>query len=69
MPAVSTEKLKDASIPAANLSASVKTVARLDFGTDGIMVADDGAVLITDVAHNGITRVDPATGATRLTVT
>ncbi|WP_233284813.1 helix-turn-helix domain-containing protein [Agrobacterium tumefaciens] len=66
--AVSTEKLKDASIPAANLSASVKTVARLDFGTDGIMVADDSAVLITDVAYNGVTRVTPATGATRLTV-
>ena len=66
--AVSTEKLKDASIAAADLSASVKTIARLDFGTDGIMVTDDGAVLITDVAHNGITRVDPATGATRLTV-
>ncbi len=66
--AVSTEKLKDASVTAADLSASVKTVARLDFGTDGIMVTDDGAVLITDVAHNGITRVDPATGVTRLTV-
>ncbi|MFB4373498.1 helix-turn-helix domain-containing protein [Agrobacterium sp. CR_3] len=66
--AVSTEKLKDASIPAANLSASVKTIARLDFGTDGIMVADDSAVLTTDVAHNGVTRVTPATGATRLAV-
>ena len=64
--AVSTEKLKDVSIAAADLAASVKTIARLDFGTDGIMVADDGAVLITDVAHNGITRVDPETGATRL---
>ncbi|MBG0510839.1 SMP-30/gluconolactonase/LRE family protein [Agrobacterium sp. MOPV5] len=66
--AVSTEKLKDVSVSAADLSASVKTVARLDFGTDGIMVGDDGAVLITDVAHNGITRVDAATGATRLAV-
>ena len=64
--AISTEKLKDASATAADLAASVKTIAHLDFGTDGIMVADDGAVLITDVAHNGITRVDPATGAVRL---
>ncbi|NTJ66580.1 hypothetical protein G6M50_15260 [Agrobacterium rhizogenes] len=36
--AVSTEKLKDVSIAAADLAASVKTIARLDFGTDGIMV-------------------------------
>lgn len=64
--AVSTEKLKDAAVTADDLAASVKTIAHLDFGTDGIMVADDGAVLITDVAHNGITRVDPATGAVRL---
>jgi len=58
----------DTSVTAADLSTSVKTVARLDFGADGIVVADDGEVLITDVAHNGITRVDPATRATRLTL-
>lgn len=64
--AVGTEKLKDTAATADDLAASVKTIARIDFGTDGIMVADDGAVLITNVAGNGITRVDPATGATRL---
>jgi len=65
--AISTVKLNDAAIPAGEVAAAVKTVAGLDFGTDGIMVADDGAVLITDVTHNGITRVDPATGTVLLT--
>ncbi|SDN03295.1 SMP-30/gluconolactonase/LRE family protein [Ensifer sp. YR511] len=63
---ISTEKLNDVAVPANEVVAAVKTVASLDFGTDGIMVADDGAVLITDVAHNGITRVDPATGTVQL---
>ncbi|TPJ78788.1 hypothetical protein FJ434_23505 [Mesorhizobium sp. B2-5-13] len=64
--AISTEKLNDASMAANDVAASVRTIAHLDFGTDGILVADDGAVLITNVAHNGITRVDPATGMIRL---
>jgi sugar lactone lactonase YvrE len=65
--AINTQNLKNPALPVEGVAASVKTVARLDFGTDGIMVADDGSVLITDVANNGIARVDPTTGTVRLT--
>jgi hypothetical protein len=64
--AVSTSKLRDRNLSASGLAAAVKTLAHLDFNTDGMMVADDGTVLITDVTHNGITRVNPRTGMTRL---
>lgn len=55
--------LTDPSLSDAERSAQVTRVARLGFSTDGIAVATDGVVLITDVTGNGIVRVDPATGA------
>lgn len=54
--------LTDPGLSEAKRSAQVVRVARLGFSTDGIMVAPDGTVLITDVTGNGIASVDPATG-------
>ncbi|WP_030130995.1 L-dopachrome tautomerase-related protein [Pseudomonas sp. QTF5] len=64
--AIDTAKLTDPNLPAAELAAAVKTVAHPGISTDGIMVTDDGKVLITDVTHNGIVSVDPATGVAHL---
>lgn len=54
--------LADPALTDAARSAQVARVAKLGFTTDGIMVEASGAVLITNVAGNGIARVDPATG-------
>lgn len=55
--------LTDPALSDAQRSAQVRRVAELGFSTDGILVARDGAVLITNVSNNGIARVDPASGA------
>jgi DNA-binding beta-propeller fold protein YncE len=47
----------DAKISAANLSARVERVGKKPL-SDGIEAAPDGSVLITDVEHGGIARVD-----------
>ncbi len=47
----------DASISAANLSARVERVGKKPL-SDGIEAAPDGSVLVTDVEHGGIARVD-----------
>jgi len=64
--AINTAKLTDPNLPAAELAAAVRTIAHPSVNTDGIMVTDDGKVLITDVTRNGIASVDPATGVTHL---
>lgn len=55
---VPTAKLRDRSLPAAELAKAVEAVGKKPL-SDGIAMAKDGSVLITDVENGGLARLTP----------
>ncbi|MBI3350244.1 MAG: SMP-30/gluconolactonase/LRE family protein [Burkholderiales bacterium] len=60
--AAPTALLRDAKATDARQTAAVRDLGDIGGNTDGLVVAPDGTVYITDVTRNGIARYDPRSG-------
>ncbi|MCC2954456.1 major royal jelly family protein [Massilia sp. IC2-477] len=60
--AMPTGLLRDARVDEQGLGAALRDLGEVGGNTDGIVVAGDGKLYLTDVTRNGIVQFDPGTG-------
>jgi hypothetical protein len=65
---IQTQLLFDPQVSAARLDAAVRSWPLRSFASDGLVHDREGHILLTDVTHNGVQRLSPASGDYELLV-